>query len=285
MTHPASGAALAREFGLKKVGGRPPLLQYAKQIWERRHFALSLARAKAYTQNQGGYLGQAWVVLTPVLWAVLYYMVFGVLLKRVSDDIEDYATFLVVGIFTIRYLSGTLSHAATSLDKSNNLITSLQFPRALIPISSALSDLFQFLPAVVVLFAVALANGEPLRLHLLLFLPALVLTFLFATGVAFLAARMVAMVADLGQLIPFFNRALFYTSGVFFSLDRYGDGWVGDVMKHQPFAIYLELNRSALVEEIPIDVATWAWGIFWALLTLGVGFVYFWRAEARYGRG
>ncbi|CUR58970.1 putative ABC-type polysaccharide/polyol phosphate export system, permease component [metagenome] len=285
VTLPASGADLAREFSLTKVGGRPPLGTYLRQIWDRRHFARNLARAKAYTQNQGGYLGQAWVILTPVLWAVLYYFVFGVLLKRVSDDIHDYATFLVVGIFTIRYLSGTLSHAARSLERSNNLITSLQFPRALIPIASALSDLYQFLPAVGVLFGVALANGEPVRPHLLLFVPAMVLCFGFATGISFFASRLVAMVSDLGELIPFFNRALFYTSGVFFSLDRYGEGWVGAVMKHQPFAIYLELNRSALVEEIPIEASTWLWGAFWAVLTLGTGFVFFWRAEARYGRG
>ena len=178
-----------------------------------------------------------------------------------------------------------MSHAAQSLERSNNLITSLQFPRALIPIASAISDLLQFLPATVVLFGVAIANGEPLRPHLLLFVPAVALAFMFASGLAFIASRAVHQISDLGQLLPFFNRALFYTSGVFFNLDRYGEGWVGAVMKHQPFAIYLQLTRSSLVEEIGVHWQTWAWGIFWAVLTCGLGFVYFWRAEARYGRG
>ena len=133
--NPISGAALAHEHGLRKVGGRPPLNTYVAQIWERRHFAFSLARGKAYSQNQGGYLGQVWVLLTPLLWAALYFMVFGMLL-RVDRGIENFAAFLVTGLFLMRFMSGAMTHAATSIDKNKTLIGSLQFPRALIPISS-----------------------------------------------------------------------------------------------------------------------------------------------------
>lgn len=285
VTQPASGAALAREFGLKKVGGRPPLGKYLNQIWERRHFAISLARGKAYAKNQGGYLGQLWVILTPLLWAVLYYCVFGIVLKRVNNDIDNFAGFLVIGLFIIRFLSGALVHAANSIEKNTTLITSLQFPRALIPISSTLSDLFTFLPALVVLFGVALANGEPVRWQMLLLAPTILLATVFAAGVACFSARLVSQVSDLGQLIPFINRALFYTSGVFFSVERYGDGWFGTAMAHQPFAIYLELGRSSLLQETPVQASAWAWGVFWAIATSVLGFIYFWRAEARYGRG
>jgi teichoic acid transport system permease protein len=285
VTQPGSGAELAREFGLRKVGGRPPLDKYLTQMWKRRHFAISLARGKSYAQNQGSYLGQLWAILTPLLWAVLYYFVFGVVLTRASDDIENFAGYLVIGLFIIRFLSGALGHAANSIQKNTTLITSLQFPRALIPVSTALSDFFTFLPSLVVLLGVALFNGEPLRWQMLLLFPAIFLAFLFAVGVACLSARLVAQVADLGQLIPFINRALFYTSGVFFSVDRYGDGWFGTAMQYQPFAIYLELGRSALLQEIPIETSTWVWGVFWAVATCVLGFIYFWRAEAKYGRG
>jgi teichoic acid transport system permease protein len=206
-------------------------------------------------------------------------------LVKVNEDIKDFAGFLVVGLFVIRFLSGVLSHAANSIERNTTLITSLQFPRALIPISSALSDLLMFLPATVVLFGVAFANGEPLRWQMLLFVPSVALAGSFGIGLALFVSRLVADVNDLGQLIPFFNRALFYTSGVFFSLDRYGDGWFATVMKHQPFAIYLELGRSSLLQEIPVEASAWAWGVFWAVATCGLGFIYFWRAEAKYGRG
>jgi teichoic acid transport system permease protein len=284
VTNPASAAELARELGLKKVGGRPPLGKYLTQIWERRHFAISLARGKAYTQNQGGYLGQLWAILTPLLWAALYFCVFGLLLK-VNRNIEHFAVFLVTGLFIIRFISSSMVHASTSIEKNTNLIASLQFPRALIPISSAMADFLQLLPAIVVLLSVALINGEPIRWQMILLIPAVLLAYTFATGLALIAARLVSEVSDLSNLIPFVNRMLFYVSGVFFSIDRYGQGWFGTTMKHQPFAVYLELGRSALLQEFPVDPLMWLWGLMWAAVTCGLGFIYFWRAEAKYGRG
>jgi len=285
VTLPASGAALAREYGLKKVGGRPPLGKYLAQIWERRYFAINLAQGKAYARNQGSYLGQLWAVLTPLLWAVLYYCIFAIVLPRVSADIDNFAAFLVIGLFIIRFLSGALSGGAGSIEKNSTLIASLQFPRALIPISTSLADLLTFLPSLVVLMGVALFTGEPIRWQMLLLAPTVVLAYVFATGVACISARLVSQVSDLKQLIPFINRALFYTSGVFFSVARYGDGWFGTAMTYQPFAVYLDLGRSALIAQYQVNPVMWAWALFWAVATCGVGFVYFWRAEASYGRG
>ena len=282
--NPFSGAALAHEHGLKKVGGRPPLPKYVAQIWGRRHFAFSLARGKAYSQNQGGYLGQLWMILTPLLWAALYFMIFGLLLP-VNRDIDNFAAFLVTGLFLMRFMSGAMTHASTSIDRNKTLIGSLQFPRALIPISSALADLLELLPALVVLFAVALINDEPIRWQMLLLAPTVLLAYVFATGLALASARLVSEVKDLANLMPFVNRTLFYGSGVLFSIERYGTGWFGTAMEHQPFAIFLELGRSALLEEIPVEPIKWVWGLFWAAITVVLGFIYFWRAEAKYGRG
>ncbi len=284
MTIPASGAELAGEFGLRKVGGRPPLVKYAQQVWERRHFAFSLASGRAYSKNQGGYLGQLWALLTPILWALLYYTVFKYLL-HVNRGIDNYAGFVVTGLFIFRFISGTMNRSASSMESNNGLITSLQFPRALIPIAYATAEFLNLLPALLVLLAVAVLNGEPLRLQILLLAPAVVLAYVFATGLAFYSARLVVEVADLGNLIPFVNRALMYASGVLFSLDRYGDGAAFQVISHTPLAIYIELARSSLMVEVPVDAATWLWAVGWAVLTVLTGFVYFWRAEAKYGRG
>jgi teichoic acid transport system permease protein len=55
-------------------------------------------------------------------------------------------------------------------------------------------------------------------------------------------------------------------------------------MQYQPVAIYLELVRSCLLEETPVDPSLWWWGVGWAVVFLVVGFVLFWQAEERYGR-
>jgi len=278
------GGDLAERYGLRKVGGRPTLRVYIRQVWERRHFAIAFARAKAYSGNQGSYLGQLWAILTPLLWAALYFLVFGMLLKT-DRGIDNFAAFLVTGLFVIRFINGCMNGSAGSIDKSHNLISSLQFPRILIPMAYAGSAFINLVPALVVLFGIGLVTGEPIRWQMLLIVPTVLMAFVFATGLAFFSARLVDEVADLNNIIPFTNRAIMYSSGVFFDLSRYGDGTAHTIMSHQPWAIFIELARVAVLGGYTVEPDIWLWALGWAVVTFATGFIFFWRAEAKYGRG
>jgi teichoic acid transport system permease protein len=104
-------------------------------------------------------------------------------------------------------------------------------------------------------------------------------------------ARLGAKTPDLAQLMPFVMRTWMYASGVMFSIpvmlaDK--PAWIGDVLQYNPAAIYMDLVRFALIdgygsENLPAHV--WVVGLAWAVLVGALGFVYFWKAEERYGRG
>jgi teichoic acid transport system permease protein len=57
-------------------------------------------------------------------------------------------------------------------------------------------------------------------------------------------------------------------------------------MEHQPVAVYLNLARQAALDEsaIPLDWSLWLEGAGWAIAVFIIGFIVFWRDEARYGR-
>jgi teichoic acid transport system permease protein len=60
------------------------------------------------------------------------------------------------------------------------------------------------------------------------------------------------------------------------------------VLQWNPAAIYMDLVRFALIddygpENLPPHV--WAFAVGWAVVIGVGGFVYFWKAEERYGRG
>ena len=108
---------------------------------------------------------------------------------------------------------------------------------------------------------------------------------------ALIFARMGSKTPDLAQLMPFVLRTWMYGSGVMFSIPVMLEGkpaWIADVLQYNPAAIYMDLVRFALIdgygsENLPQHV--WAVGLAWALVVGVVGFVYFWKAEERYGRG
>jgi teichoic acid transport system permease protein len=278
-------AALAAESGLQKVGGRPPLTLYIKQIWERRHFTIEMARGMTTGSNEGTRLTVLWELITPILWAGLYLFIFGVLVKT-NRGTQNFVGFLVTGLFIFRFVAGCLTLGARSIKKQQGLITSLQFPRALVPMAAATAELFSLIPALFVLFVLALMSHEPIRWQMLLFIPAIALMFVFTLGISMISARIVADVPDLVNVLPFVTRFMMYVSGVFFSIDHFvGKGTLGQVLSYQPLAVYIELARSALLTEISVKTSTWAWAFGWAVLVFCIGFVFFWRAEAKYGRG
>lgn len=283
---PDALAAYAAAHGLTPVGVRPSLRVYLAQTWQRRHFMVSMAASKAYLRNQGSYLGQVWAILTPALWAVVYLLVFGVLLKT-DRGIENYVGFLVIGVFLYHFATASISQGAKSISSNQDLVGSLQFPRVLLPSATVLAELFTLVPAIFVLVVVVVSSGEQFEASWFLIVPAVLLQWLFGTGIAYILARLVVQIRDIGRLVPFGLRALMYTSGVFFSIDHYvGDHpTIGAVMSHQPIAIYLELGRGALLDEVTLQASTWLWGAGWALGTVTLGFVFFWRAEEQYARG
>lgn len=143
----------------------------------------------------------------------------------------------------------------------------------------------------IVLFAVALAFGSYPAMSWLLIVPVLVLQFLFNTGLAMIMARAGSKTPDLAQLMPFVMRTWMYASGVMFSIPIMLEGkpeWIATVLQWNPAAVYMDLMRFALIDgygssNLPDHV--WAVALGWSVLVAVGGFVYFWKAEERYGRG
>ncbi|MEZ7006754.1 ABC transporter permease [Streptomyces sp. AD55] len=287
-----TAARLAATYGLSVSGARPSLVGYVRQLWGRRHFILAFSQAKLTAQYSQAKLGQLWQVATPLLNALVYYLIFGLILKADRGMGRSvYIPFLVTGIFVFTFTQSSAMAGVRAISGNLGLVRALHFPRASLPISFSLQQLQQLLFSMIVLFAVALAFGSYPSPSWLLIVPVLALQFLFNTGLALIVARMGAKTPDLAQLMPFIMRTWMYASGVMFSIpimleDR--PGWISDVLQWNPAAVYMDLMRFALIDgygaaNLPPHV--WALALGWAVLVAVGGFVYFWKAEERYGRG
>lgn len=286
--------AAARENGLEPMGVRPALGHYAKELWRRRSFIRVMAVSKAYAENQNTYLGQIWTLISPIINASVYVLIFGFLLKIGREGIENTIAFIVVGVFMFRFFERSVMAGAHSLNKNMNLVRSVQFPRAVLPTAGVLAELLMLGPALVVMCVISYFSGflpiagkVTIDWYWLLLVPAVLLLWIFSTGCAFMVARWVAMTPDLDNLLPHFMRILMYASGVIFSVDRYlGQFSWGWIVEYQPVAVYLYLVRSSILDEpsYPPDGFMWLLGVIWAVLFSVIGFLIFWGGEERYGR-
>ncbi|MFI6105381.1 ABC transporter permease [Streptomyces sp. NPDC093595] len=287
-----SPAELAAKYGLSVSGARPNLPEYVRQLWGRRHFILTFSRAKLTAQYSQAKLGQLWQVATPLLNAAVYFLIFGLILNAGKGmPKEVYIPFLVTGVFVFTFTQTSVMSGVRSIAGNLGLVRALHFPRASLPISFALQQLQQLMYSMIVLFAIVAAFGSYPSASWLLILPALTMQFVFNTGLALVMARLGSKTPDLAQLMPFILRTWMYASGVMFSIPvmlQDKPAWIADVLMYNPAAIYMDLIRFALIdgygsENLPSHV--WLAGLVWAVLVGAAGFVYFWKAEDRYGRG
>ncbi|CAL9453853.1 hypothetical protein SUDANB60_02489 [Streptomyces sp. enrichment culture] len=292
---PESGlAALAARHGLTVSGARPPLGAYVRQLWGRRHFILAFSQAKLTAQYSKAKLGQLWQVATPLLNAAVYFFIFGLLLgARKGIPGDAYVPFLVTGVFVFTFTQSSVLAGVRAISGNLGLVRALHFPRASLPISFALQQLQQLLFSMIVLVVVMIGFRSYPDASWLLVVPALALQFVFNTGLALIFARMGSKTPDLAQLMPFVLRTWMYASGVMFSIpamleDKNVPAWLADVLQWNPAAVYMDLVRFALIDKYDssyLPPHVWAFALGWAVLAGVVGFVYFWKAEERYGRG
>lgn len=283
----AEATRLAEAHGLREVGTRPPFGSYLKSIWARRAFLWTLARAHSRAKHQGHRLGQVWSVLNPLLLVLSYYLVFGLLIKTPMGA-GNRVAFLSIGVILFSVAASVVTSGSRSIVNNTSLMRSLHFPRAMLPISVALTELIASLPACAVLFGLVLLTGETPTWTWLLLPVAMTGQMLILTGIALIGARIVHLSTDLGNLIPVLIRVLRYVSGVFFSINHVAtEGPLRAVLNYQPFALPLTTAREALLEGPDYAIVPQHWIALgaWAVGLLVVGLVVFWQDEARYGRG
>ncbi|KUN38126.1 ABC transporter permease [Streptomyces longwoodensis] len=292
MSETLTPAQLAAKHGLSVSGARPSVPAYVRQLWDRRHFILAFSSAKLAAQYSQARLGQLWQVATPLLNAAVYFMIFGLILGAGRGMPKDvYIPFLVTGVFVFTFTQSSVMSGVRAISGNLGLVRALHFPRAALPLSFCLQQLQQLLYSMIVLFLVVVGFGSYPDLSWALILPVLALQFCFNSGLAMILARAGAHTPDLAQLMPFVMRTWMYASGVMFSIPVFladKPQWIANVLQWNPAALYMDLMRFALIEgygaeNLPDHV--WAVAGGWAVLVALGGFLFFWQAEEKYGRG
>nr|WP_229862111.1 ABC transporter permease [Streptomyces galbus] len=285
-------AELASKYGLSVSGARPPVPAYLRRLWDRRHFVLAFSSAKLAAQYSQARLGQLWQVATPLLNAAVYFMVFGLILGAGRGMPKDvYIPFLVTGVFVFTFTQSSVMSGVRAISGNLGLVRALHFPRAALPLSLCLQQLQQLLYSMIVLFLVVVGFGSYPDLSWALIPAVLALQFCFNSGLAMIVARAGAHTPDLAQLMPFVLRTWMYASGVMFSIPVFladKPQWIANVLQWNPAALYMDLMRFALIEEYGAEnLPDHAWAVAggWAVFVALGGFLFFWQAEEKYGRG
>lgn len=270
--------------GLRDVHETQRLVPYVRALLVRRGYLWFVSLSELRNRQMASVLGNLWHLLNPLLQIAVYYLIFGVVLDNVNRGVDNYILFLTIGVFVFADTQRATTAGGASIVNNRGVLQAISFPRAMLPITSTLTETMATFPSVFVIYVVALTTGEDPHLRWLL-LPVLIgLQFVFNLGTALIAARATTHFQDIQQILPFVFRILFYMSGVIFSVQTFASGkpyaWVFET---NPIYAFVTLARWSILGG---DFA-WSWLLAagaWSIGILTCGFLWFRAAEEMYGR-
>jgi lipopolysaccharide transport system permease protein len=189
---------------------------YLHDLWTARALIKVLVWRDLRVRYKQTILGVGWVILQPVMTALLYSLLFGYIARMPSEGVP-YPIFLLIALLPWLFISRLVSDGSTSVAANSGLVGKIYFPRLVLPLAVTGSLLVDLLAGfAVALVAMALFGYFPgVRI---LVLP-LIVVFAAATGlsIALLLAPLDVNYRDVRVITPFAIQVVMFVSPILYS--------------------------------------------------------------------
>ena len=225
-------------------------------------------------------LGASWAVLRPFLSMVVFSIFFGGFAK-VSSDGVPYPLFSFAGLLPWELFATALGVASRSLVNNSNMITKVYFPRLILPLSSILAALVDFLIAFVVMMGLMLYYRWPVSPYFWTLPLFLLLAMITALGVGLWFSALNVKYRDVGYITPFLTQFWLFVSPVVYPLSMITNETLRFFMALNPMTGVIEGFRWALLgasqQQAPGSLIIVSSAV--AVILLVTGLFYFHRME------
>jgi teichoic acid transport system permease protein len=191
----------------------PPLGQYLRSLWSRRHFIAEFSRSELREQNYGSVFGQLWLVLNPLLLSGVYFLLIYII--GGEGDANRYVH-LTSSLFFFYLIANSLTGGVKSITSGQRLIMNTAFPRIMLPISASVIAIFKFIPTLIVFFAIRTIVGAPFSWQMLWAIPIFLLGVFMGLGMAIAISCTNVYFRDIASLLPYITRSLIYLSPILY---------------------------------------------------------------------
>jgi len=169
-------------------------------------------------------LGASWAILQPFLTMVVFSIFFGNLAKVPSDGVP-YPIFSFTALIPWTLFSKALQDASRSLVANSHMITKVYFPRMILPLSSVMAGVVDFLIAFVVLLGMMVFFNIFPTINILALPLFLLLALVTAVGVGLWLSALNVLFRDINYVLPFLTQFWMYLTPVAYPSSMIPSEW------------------------------------------------------------
>jgi len=175
------------------------------ELWEYRELLYFLTWRNIKVRYKQTVLGAAWAIIQPFFTMVVFSLFFGKLAGMPSDGIP-YPIFAYAALVPWMFFANGLSQSSDSLVGSADLVKKVYFPRLVVPISSVISGVIDFLLAFVVLLGMMFFYKIFPTINAIWLPLFLLLAFVTALGVGLWLSALNVQFRDVRYTVPFLTQ-------------------------------------------------------------------------------
>ena len=194
------------------------------ELWEYRELLYFLTWRNIKVRYKQTVLGAAWAIIQPFFTMVVFSLFFGKLAKVPSDGIP-YPIFAYAALVPWMFFANGLNQSSDSLVGSADLIKKVYFPRLIVPISSIISGVIDFVLSFLVLVGMMLFYGIFPTANCIWLPFLLLLAFVTSLGVGLWLSALNVQFRDVRHTVPFLTQFWLFATPIAYPSSLLPEPW------------------------------------------------------------
>jgi lipopolysaccharide transport system permease protein len=264
---------------LIRPAGKQPLFELSEFFRFRHLFAILIWRSLKVRYQQT-VIGVAWALLQPIMFALVFTVIFGQLAGIPTNGIP-YPIFVMSGLVVWLFVSQSFSQASSSVVLNAHLVTRIYFPRFLLPMTAIATALVDFLISMCLLLLLMFWYGVAPSIGIWFFLPMLLVAIATVLGLSLWLSALYVPFRDVGHLLPFLVTIWMFLSPVVYPSSLLPQKY-SFLYALNPIGAVIDTSRWAFAGGHPPAAAAAIVSTLVAMVLLLSGYWYFRRSEATF---
>jgi lipopolysaccharide transport system permease protein len=173
-----------------------------------------LTQKELKVKYKNSFLGYLWSIGHPLAFAFVFFLAFKIVMRV---EVEDYALFLIAGLFPWQWFSNSVNASALAFLGNASIIKKINFSRNLIPFTLVVQDMIHFLLAIPIIVLFLFIYHKSPWFSWLYGIPILLaIQFVLTFGFSLIVSSTNLFFRDLERLTVIFTTLLFYFTPIIY---------------------------------------------------------------------
>lgn len=233
---------------------------------------LSLYELKS--NNKSNYLGMTWEIINPAIQILIYWLVFGTLMRRepiiIAGNTIPFINWLMAGFFVWTFFYQSVIQGSKSIYSRLRMLSKMSFPMSIIPSYVMFSQFYIHLMSMAVTIFIFLLIRQPINVYILQLPYYMFAGLALMFSISLIMSTLSTIIRDVHMLLNSTLKMFLYLSGVLWPITLLSDyPFLMRIMELNPVYYLINGYRQSFFGNQWTVLTEWELNLFfWSLVLI-----------------